>query len=126
MEFKIPSDLADIGNPHKLSISSWSKSSGSDMSNRKQKRKMKSKGFQTLPKLENISYAPNSRSNNNELQAPHERRHTKTAQHHKKSRSKPHQNRHKRRNNRRNNRRHNPMLLRDIANDQPVPNSGMV
>ena len=125
MEFKIPSDLADIGNPHKLSISSWSKSSGSDMSNRKQKRKMKSKGFQTLPKLENISYAPNSRSNNNELQAPHERRHIKKA-HHKKSPSKPHQVRHKRRNNRRNNRRHNPMHLRDIANDQPVSNSGMV
>ena len=125
MEFKIPSDLADIGNQYKSSISSWSKSSGSDMSNRKQKRKMKGKGFQTLPKLENISYAPNSRSNNNELQAPHDRRHTKTA-HHKKSRSKPHQARHKRRNNRRNNRRHNPMLLRDIANDQPVSNSGMI
>ena len=123
MEFKIPKDLADIGNHHKLSINSLSKSSGSGMSNQKPKRKLK--GFETLPKLETISYAPNSRSNNNELQAPHERRHTKTA-HHKKSRSKPHQNRHKRRNNRRNNRRHNPMLLRDIANDQPVSNSGMV
>ena len=117
MEFKIPSDLADIGNYHKSSINSWSKSSGSGMA--------KMKGFHTLQKLENISYAPNSRSNNNELQAPHDRRHTKTA-HLKKSRSKPHQARHKRRNNRRNNRRHNPRLLRDIANDQPISNSGMV
>ena len=123
MEFKIPSDLADIGNHHKLSINSLSKSSGVGVSNQKQKRKLKA--FETLPKLETISYAPNSRSNNNELQAPHERRHIKKA-HHKKSPSKPHQVRHKRRNNRRNNRRHNPMHLRDIANDQPVSNSGMV
>ena len=123
MEFKIPSDLADIGNHHKLPINSLSKSSGAGVSNQKQKRKLKA--FETLPKLETISYAPNSRSNNNELQAPHDRRHTKTA-HHKKSRSKPHQARHKRRKNRRNNGMHNPMLLRDIANDQPISNSGMV
>ena len=124
MEFKIPKDLADIGNHLKLSINSLSKSSGSGMSNQQQKRKLK--GFETLPKLETISYAPNSRSNNYELQTPHERRHTKTAQHHKKSRSKTHQNRDKRRHNRRNNRKHDPNLLREIANDQPVSNSGMI
>ena len=123
MEFKIPRDLADIGNHHKLSINSLSKSSGSGMSNQKPKRKLK--GFETLPKLETISYAPNSRSNNNQHQALHERRHTKIAQH-KKSRSKSHQARRKRKNNSRNNLRHNHMLLREIANDQPVSNSGMV
>ena len=128
LEFKIPSDLADIGNNQKLSGIRGSQKPGLDLSNLKQKRKMK--GFQTLPKLENISYSSQPRNTNNDLQSTHRRRHTKAGQHHKKSNrhvihSKPHQQRHKRRNNRRHNRRHNPLLLRDIANDQPVSPSGM-
>ena len=118
MEFKIPSDLADIGNIQKHSGIQESQNSGINLSNLKQKRRMK--GFQTLPKLENISYSSTSSNSNNGLQSTPRRRHTKIGKHHKKSHSKSHQPRHKRRNNRRHNRRHNPMLLRDIANDQPV------
>ena len=126
MDFKIPSDLADIGNNQKFSGIRGSQITG--VSNLKQKRKMK--GFQTLPKLENISYSSQHRNTNDDLQSTHRRRHTKAELHHKKPNhhsvySKPHQPRHKRRNNRRHNRRHNPQLLRDIANDQPVAPSGM-
>ena len=131
MEFKIPSDLASIGQHQ--GVREFRKV---DLGRSKLKSKNKLKGFQTLPKLENISYSPLGNSNNG-LQPQHHRRHTNalhSGQHSRKGNRRANQNhhsksrnqRHKRRNHRHHNRRHDPLILRDIANDQPISPGNLI
>ena len=125
IELKIPSDLASIGQ-HK-GVREFRKIN-LDLSKLKSKTKLN--GFQTLPKLENISVSSVGNSNSR-LQPQHHRRHTNSLRSGQKSRrpnhranqshhSKSRDQRHKRRNHRHHNRRHNPLILQDIVNDQPM------
>ena len=131
MEYKIPSDLSNIGRPQGMLAF---RKIGFGQSKLKSKNKLN--GFQTLPKLENISYSSLGNSNNG-LQPQHRRRHTtslRSGQHSRRAnhranqnqRSKSRNQRHKRRNHRHHNRRHDPLTLRDIANDQPMPSGNCI
>ena len=131
MEFKIPSDLASIG--RNQGIRELRKI---DLDLSKLKSKNNLNGFQTLPKLENISYSPRGNSNKG-LEPQHHRRHTNSlpsGQHNRRGNRRPNQNhhsksrnqRHKRRNHRHHNRRHDPLILRDIANDQPISSGNFI
>ena len=127
IEWKVPTDLANI-QPNSFT-------SDEQMSQKRNFLQSKNKlnGFQTLPKLENISYS-SLVEENDDLSEYHQQRtkvlnsrrrkgkggRRKPRNHHKKSRN----HRNKAKNQRRHNRRHDPLMLRDIANDQPV-SSGM-
>ena len=127
IEWKVPTDLANI-QPNSFS-------SEAQIYHKKNSLQSKNKlnGFQTLPKLENISYS-SLVEENDDLSEYHQQRtkvlnsrrrkgkggRRKPRNHHKKSRN----HRNKAKNQRRHNRRHDPLMLRDIANDQPV-SSGM-
>ena len=127
IEWKVPTDLANI-QPNSFSFEDQQSHKKNFLQSRN-----KLNGFQTLPKLENISYS-SLVEENDDLSEYHQQRtkvlnsrrrkgkggRRKPRNHHKKSRN----HRNKAKNQRRHNRRHDPLMLRDIANDQPV-SSGM-
>ena len=127
MTFKIPTEFSNI--IHRPRISGIPVFKKFELNKARIEAKRKENAFQTLPKLEHISYSPTVNDVNGRQQ--HHRRHTNVGnpghQHSrsnnqtiKNHRSKVHNRQRKHRSHRRHNPRHDPLLLKEIALDEKL------